>query len=187
MSSKTESEVRAEARRDAFNEAASIDAQVIAMLLADGKIQQIDVDQALLRVKAMRGQTGVVGVWKGPLAGDVPLTPRLLDKQEVALMMQSEGLVMVAPCNGARTCELIKIGSDTVQYHCPAGYYDQAQNAIAMLGTISLFVHVPIKEPDHVAVWAIVAASNKTALQFRCDPAFVPNDPDDTDEGDDIG
>ncbi|WP_321935312.1 hypothetical protein [Paraburkholderia sp. J8-2] len=43
----------AQARRDAFNEAASVDAKVIAMLLATGKVTREDVDMALARVAEM--------------------------------------------------------------------------------------------------------------------------------------
>lgn len=176
-----ENQIRAEARRDAFNEAASVDAQVIAMLLAAGKVRQDDVDEALLNVQAMRSQqtpTAVVPV-------KAPGAPRLLDKLEIAILMQSDGLVMTAPYNGARMAELIKIGDDAVQYSIPAIFYEQAVRQIVMLGVISPFVNVAIKEPGCDAVWAVVAASNKTALQFRCDPALVPREPDDTDEGDD--
>ncbi|MBN3815862.1 hypothetical protein G3N57_04235 [Paraburkholderia sp. Se-20369] len=46
----------AQARRDAFNEAASVDAKVIAMLTATGKVRHEDVDAALAKVAALHAE-----------------------------------------------------------------------------------------------------------------------------------
>ncbi|HIH2745009.1 TPA: hypothetical protein ACYLN4_000678 [Burkholderia lata] len=44
----------AEARKDAFNEAASVDAKVIAMLMAAGNVSREDVNEALAKVAALQ-------------------------------------------------------------------------------------------------------------------------------------
>ncbi|WP_186214675.1 hypothetical protein [Burkholderia gladioli] len=60
----------AKAREHAFREAASVDAKVIAMLMATGKVSREDVDTALARVAALQASTDTQ---TAPKTGERPM------------------------------------------------------------------------------------------------------------------
>lgn len=90
-------------------------------------------------------------------------TKILTVKQTLACL--EKGFMLMAPCAGRTTCEIVKPGKAGVYFETPTATWLTLNDTAA--AEASCFVRVLLKEPGHVENKFIIHKSNKKALKYQ--------------------